>query len=370
MKRMVGWIWVWVVACQGHFPKDPVSVEPAQEIVSFVEEVALTEHRALVQLVEFSPDTRYVASSGTWFTEFPHRTGQVRLWRVGAWQGVAALLEPAWGIAFSPDGRYLATCSPEGVRIWTIETWQNLATFGGGPICDGVLFSPDRRYLASWHEGGLLRIWQVDTWTPVRDIPAYSFYVRSVAFSPDAQWMALSGDVGGVHVWHVSTWQNPLNLYTRLGAKVGFSPDGRYLAAGESYLDTLSIRVWRVNSWEPVTTIEKSEYLYDLEFSPDGKYVAVTGEKGIYLWRTGTWTEVTGLPQETHELSLGSSPLAFSPDGRFLAVGAGTELTIWRFVALGLGMAAGFPGCPLSFPSPVGTRPPGRCAHETLRYTL
>ena len=60
-------------------------------------------------------------------------------------------------VAFSPDGRFLATTSLEGTtRIWDVETGRHLKVLAGHDLFDttSVTFSPDGGMIATGHGQG------------------------------------------------------------------------------------------------------------------------------------------------------------------------------------------------------------------------
>jgi WD40 repeat protein len=194
--------------------------------------------------VAFSPDSKYLASGSA--------DGQVRVWDLGT----RALLRPpipafARGVdcvAFAPVGDLLVASSREGpaIKVWkaphTEEHVESFEQQGQSGNVNKIAFSPDGKYLASAGDDGMVRLWDVATRKQVRALSGHTRRVVGVAFSPDGQRLASSGLDMTVRIWDPSSGQETLVLKgdTRFTSGLAFSPDGRQLVASS----VNGVKVW------------------------------------------------------------------------------------------------------------------------------
>jgi WD40 repeat protein len=287
-----------------------------------------------IATLAFSPDGRVLATGG--------REGTVRFWDISGGQPVGAPLAghtgAVFGVAFSPDGQRLATASDDTtVRLWDIRSGQPV----GAPLTGhtgavfSVAFSPDGQRLATASDDTTVRLWDTRSGQSVRGpLTGHTDQVWSVAFSPDGQRLASASSDKTVRLWDIRTGQPvgaPLTGHTSWVFSVAFSPDGRYLASAGN--DT-TVRLWDIRTGQPAggpltghTVVVRS-----VAFSPDGQLLASAGnDTTVRLWdiRTG---QPAGGPLTGH--TYGVSSVAFSPDGRYLATeGADGTVRLWNIRA-------------------------------------
>ncbi len=145
--------------------------------------------------------------------------------------------KPTFSVTFSPDGRLLASCGRNFVRLWRIEEGQCVATLQGHTaLVYTVAFSPDGLLLASGSFDKTVRLWhgQGKVRRCIATLKGHTDSVISVAFSPDGRLLASGSSDNTVRLWRVEDQQCVAILGGHTGGGVGtiaFSPDGRLLAS-------------------------------------------------------------------------------------------------------------------------------------------
>ncbi|WP_028809106.1 AAA family ATPase [Streptomyces sp. 351MFTsu5.1] len=297
----------------------------------------------------FRRDGKVLATSG--------RDGRIRLWKVTDPARPVALGEPFTPevrdpdsqVQFSPDGRVLAVLATGRIHLWNVTDPARPVPYGPALVLhsrfmgpDALAFSPDGRTLATAYDSRRLQLWDVtDPARPVSHGPiaGHRGYIDGLAFSPDGRTLASSSADGTIRLWKVTDPARPTPLGRPLTGHTGpvnvlvFSPDGRTLASGG---DDDTVRLWDVTdpahaerTGAPLTG--HTEAVVSLTYSRDGARLASGGnDNTVRLWDVADPSAAGPIGQSMSPNAKTGNFLSFSPKGRMLGVSSGSDtIRLW-----------------------------------------
>lgn len=247
------------------------------------------------------------------------------------------------GLAYSPDGRYLAVIrsgtgrrSDPAAPRYTVSLWharssapvQNLVepeSAGIGNIqAHGLSFSSDSRYLAVAYLKQMA-VYAINERSEVERVVILPPVARC-AFRPGAPVVAsLSfGLDRRTLVLHQVPSGQATDRFDVMGTNLGWSADGRLLAIANGS---------RISIYEPprsqevrtLSVADPDASFQSVSFSPEGRWFAAAAGRRVDIWEVATWTHATTLGHRKRFIS----SAGFSPRGTLLAVVGDAPIAIW-----------------------------------------
>ena len=280
--------------------------------------------------IAFSPDGKLIATA-SWTGDLP-----VTLWD-GNSGSMLFVLTGHFGsitaVDFSPDSKTLATASLDStVRIWDLGNQRLIRKqLGHLEQVNALRYSADGTFLLSGSADGEVFRWPVE--------PASGPVTRDAEenlcwLSADGSEIATSSPTAGLHFWKTESGQTirrwPVTASNR-SRTVKVSPDGRLAALGQAD-GSISIVSCTTGASAPLKGHAGGVEAF--EFSPDGRLLVSAGRDRCLRWWDLVAREEVAVTKLEGREGRGPGPMvsdfAFSPDGGTLAGAGSSELQKWN----------------------------------------
>ncbi len=283
-------------------------------------------HNGQVFRAVFSPDGNYLVSVG--------EDNTVRVWKSSTGEAVKVLrghTAAVHEVVFSPDKNHFATeAADQKAMIWSLDTDTGKPLTGLTGTKAALAFSPDGKLLAT--EGGPgtelgalpsgeypATVWDVETGKMKFRLGGHQDFIASVSFSPDGNAIVTSSGDSTARLW-TSDGQlvKELRGHTRPLALALFSPDGKFVVTASA---DNTVRVWDSLDGKLITEFRgHSQAVNEVAFSADGQFIITADDdQTARLWPFHPGEGSTSSTIESWEHSAAVTSIACSPNGSEVA---------------------------------------------------
>jgi WD40 repeat protein len=247
---------------------------------------------------------------------------------VGAW---ACLGSPRFvagapnsSVAFSPDGKLLATGTREYgagtgclIHIWDLATGAELHRLRNHlRDVKRLIFTADSKRLVSAAWDNTIRVWDLTSGKEERQFKGHTAVITGLELTADNKLLISSSQDGTIRVWDFARGEELRQI--KGGWAISPSPDGRTLVTGAGLMT-----LWDIHTGEMLRQLDKKKDagIGSAIVSPDGKLLAAgrAYPHEVILWDVEHGAELLRLKDFARALTA----LAFSRDGKMLATGSG-----------------------------------------------
>jgi len=282
----------------------------------------LGEHKGLIYSVAFSPDGKFLASSGI--------DNKTKIWDFLTKKEIKTLRGHnhfVHTVRFSSDGKFLATGGDENsIKVWELSTYREIYRIPGysNHFNCSVSFSPNGKYIATIDIGKTknIQLWDVLTGKKIKSINVIG--VPPLEISPNGNFIAVSTSNGDVKIYDHSSGKVSTLPKNQLPIRaLSFHPSSRILIAASK--DGF-IKIWDILTVREIKLIDVKIPIQTVSVSPNGKWFAVGMMKGlVILWNFKDYKEIFKLQTDGDIIT----SVTFSPDNQYLVASGENKIHVW-----------------------------------------
>ncbi len=239
-------------------------------------------------------------------------------------------------IAFSPDGSFVVTGSPDHTaRIWDTTTGlEKFILAGHTNTVSSVAVTPDSSKVVTGSDDHTARIWNAKTGALIATLEGHELWVHDVAVSPNGRFIVTASEDETVRIWDTMTGKELAVARGHQGGvtRVIVSSDSSFFVTAAGHLtgqsDTTA-RIWDARTGVQLAVLDgHNNGILSLALSPDNSFV-VTGsgdmegstDNSARVWdtKTGKLTHLLG----GHESAV--QTVAVSPNGKLIVTATGGQ---------------------------------------------
>jgi WD40 repeat protein/serine/threonine protein kinase len=272
--------------------------------------------------IAFSPDGRWIATGG--------EVGLIDLWDITTQMPIRQMVRDANGLVeslqFSEEGSFLLASVNRTAILYDTASGQIIRTFEGhqGEV-SGAVFSPDQTQIATAGKDGILILWDRQTGEEIRRFVGHSYEVDDVIFNQDGTLLVSASNETDdpVIIWDVATGEEIRRVLGIDGVyTLALQPGTSMVAYGtvQGSIGLIDLR----NGIYSGQINDSNAFVKNLVFSPDGRYLLSTTMSGEARLR------YISSPAEAQRWSGSSGWFALSQDGETVFSGASNNtVSMW-----------------------------------------
>lgn len=249
---------------------------------------ATAAHLSLVEAMAYSPDGKTLATGS--FQE-------LTLWDAEKWtvkQRLTGFADRVVAIAYSADGKYFATGGGAPTEDGEIRIYDAAGKLiqdiknGHSDTVFGVAFSPDGKLLATASADKFVKVFEVPSGKYVKSFEGHTNHVLDVGWTPDGKKLVSAGADNFVKVWDYEKGEKARDIqgHQKQVTRIAFlAKQPQFVTASG---DT-TVRMWNADNGGTMRNFGgNTDFVYAVACSSDGTIVAAGGEEGVVRLYNGT----------------------------------------------------------------------------------